>query len=304
MIVRGIGTAELDRFCGGDEQRSRTVRTLWDRGHSTPEWCLVGEEGGEFRCTVTAWSEDWPERRPNLFRLKVPWGEPGLVTGIEFLRRVVDLARSRGMTGLVYYFYTDYDAHISQRHELMKALEFRLEQEKYRYLWQDSGTRVAVPDRLRFRSGSEAGTDAFQEAICRVTEQTLDRQDRQRRESAGPEAAAQEMLNLFQRQEDTRLDWWQLAYLGDRLVGLVVPAPLDESEGSIDYIGVVPEARGQGYSDDLLARGVAQLQAAGFREVVAEIDTGNAPMIAAAERCGFSRTGTLWNYRRELASAT
>jgi ribosomal protein S18 acetylase RimI-like enzyme len=84
------------------------------------------------------------------------------------------------------------------------------------------------------------------------------------------------------------------------VVGLVVPQRLDDVEGTINHIGVVPEFRGMGYVDDLLAKGTALLQGEGFKTVVAETDEANAPMRAALERGGFRRTGAIWLYVTDL----
>jgi ribosomal protein S18 acetylase RimI-like enzyme len=43
----------------------------------------------------------------------------------------------------------------------------------------------------------------------------------------------------------------------------------------INFIGVVPEHRGKGYVDDLLAEGTATLHAAGAERVRADTDTRN-----------------------------
>jgi RimJ/RimL family protein N-acetyltransferase len=59
----------------------------------------------------------------------------------------------------------------------------------------------------------------------------------------------------------------------------------------IGYIGVVPEQRGHGYVDDLLAEGTALLADQGAEVVKADTDTGNVPMAAAFARAGYQVTG-------------
>jgi RimJ/RimL family protein N-acetyltransferase len=58
----------------------------------------------------------------------------------------------------------------------------------------------------------------------------------------------------------------------------------------IGYIGVVPEQRGRGYVDDLLAEGTAILAAQGAQVIKADTDTGNGPMAAAFARAGYQVT--------------
>jgi ribosomal protein S18 acetylase RimI-like enzyme len=95
---------------------------------------------------------------------------------------------------------------------------------------------------------------------------------------------------------------WLIGYLADgTLCGLVVPRRLDEREGTIDYLGVVPELRGSGYGFDLLAKGTALLKAKGFKTVVVETDSENRPFLAELERAGFTHNGTLRSFRYDVA---
>jgi RimJ/RimL family protein N-acetyltransferase len=96
--------------------------------------------------------------------------------------------------------------------------------------------------------------------------------------------------------------WWQLAYdaAGD-LIGLVVPKRGGAGGGSIHWIGVVPEQRGRGYVDDLIARGLEILAAAGIERVHAATHVLNTPMQAAFPRMGFRQTETRWWYEFDLA---
>jgi RimJ/RimL family protein N-acetyltransferase len=136
----------------------------------------------------------------------------------------------------------------------------------------------------------------------RVSELTLDREERER---FGTEKVAREFF------EDVRMvkhdpSWWRLSYStpeGD-LVGLVMPA---EPPGflTIVYVGVVPQRRGQGYVDDLLAAGTATLLEArgrGERPLRADTDVANAPMAAAFERVGWARFATRREYVMDLSS--
>ena len=57
----------------------------------------------------------------------------------------------------------------------------------------------------------------------------------------------------------------------------------------INFIGVVPEHRGRGYVDDLLAEGTATLHAAGAERARADTDTRNLPVAAAFGRAGYAK---------------
>lgn len=95
----------------------------------------------------------------------------------------------------------------------------------------------------------------------------------------------------------------QLAYNHQgELVDLVAPVRmLDASqEGSIGYIGIVPEQRGRGYIHDLPAKGMAVLRSAGIKRIYSEADSRNTAMLRAFERAGHQPAGTVWLYRSKL----
>ncbi|MFC7104745.1 GNAT family N-acetyltransferase [Nonomuraea rubra] len=58
----------------------------------------------------------------------------------------------------------------------------------------------------------------------------------------------------------------------------------------------MPEHRGHGYVDDLLARGTRTLAEAGLQRVVAATDVANVPTANAFLRAGYSETGRLFRY--------
>ncbi len=70
----------------------------------------------------------------------------------------------------------------------------------------------------------------------------------------------------------------------------------------IGYIGVVPEHRGQGYVDDLLAAGTDTLRRAGAEQVRADTDIHNVPMAAAFRRAGYAEFARRREYGVDLTS--
>jgi RimJ/RimL family protein N-acetyltransferase len=127
----------------------------------------------------------------------------------------------------------------------------------------------------------------FIDAIERVSADSFDQQTRDARDRLGPGSEARETFNdlsdmLFEPA------WWELAFDGEgALVGLVMPTKAP-SIVSIGYIGVVPEHRGRGYVNDLLARGSETLvRIADGLQIRADTDIANAPMAAAFERAGW-----------------
>jgi len=169
----------------------------------------------------------------------------------------------------------------------------------------DTGVAVQVPARLEFRSLAEVGEDAFTAAVRRVSEGTLDRDDRAEVEKYGADQASRRYMAVLKDIEFLP-EQWQLGFLPDgKLCGLVVPQLIDvENEGVINYIGVVPELRGSGYGFDLLLRGTALLQQRGLKTVVAETDVDNRPFHAELQRAGYRHRGTLRAFRCELTNDT
>jgi hypothetical protein len=75
---------------------------------------------------------------------------------------------------------------------------------------------------------------------------------------------------------------------------------LNDRVGAINYVGVVPEQRGKGYVNDLIARGTMILSDCGAQQVIASIDFVNTPMIAAATRARYRRGVSTNIYRLVL----
>jgi RimJ/RimL family protein N-acetyltransferase len=96
--------------------------------------------------------------------------------------------------------------------------------------------------------------------------------------------------------------WWRLAYTSEGdLVGLIM-ASKNPTSPVIGYIGVVPEHRGRGYVDNLLATGTDTLRAAGAEQVRADTDIHNVPMAAAFRRAGYTEFATRREYGIHLLS--
>jgi GNAT superfamily N-acetyltransferase len=55
----------------------------------------------------------------------------------------------------------------------------------------------------------------------------------------------------------------------------------------VGYLGVLPEQRGHGYSDDLLAEITHLLAETGAEHIRADTDFGNVPMAKSFERLGY-----------------
>lgn len=85
----------------------------------------------------------------------------------------------------------------------------------------------------------------------------------------------------------TPRSWWRVAALPDGdPVGFVVPAH-NGYNAVIAYLAVLPDHRGRGYAEEILAEGTRVLAAQGVPRVRAATDLGNTPMAAAFRRAGY-----------------
>jgi hypothetical protein len=183
-------------------------------------------------------------------------------------------------------------------------------QEKHSYHWDDPGVDVLVPDRLDFRTIDEVGEEAFAGIIGRSGEGTLDRNDLWYRDETGPDNWGRVFLTYL---ADEHRDGWLVGV--DRNgegVGFVSVSDMGPGEptewdrlpcATIPMMGVVPEHRGNGYVNDLLAAGTAAAQRKGFVAMLDTVDTLNKPMDAAMVR-GDHRRGVrpwhVWHHRTWL----
>jgi len=300
MKVRPIRPEELDGCCavGGGEGMAETVRKLWQEGNSSPDLCFMAEREGKPVGWVFFFHPHSTSTNFYLSRLYIDGSVDYFEIGRALLGLAADTAKKAGAADTGYAIYDIYDPAPARTRQLLEASGFRPIQVKRRYVWKDSGTAVAVPSRLIFHSLSAVGEPAYIKALGRVTEATLDREDQADIARFGLDAAGPKYFALL-RGIEFLPDEWQLASLPDgRLCGLVVPQAIDiDNEGTINYIGVVPELRGSGYGFDLLLKGTARLQRRGLRKVIAETDVENRPLHAHLERAGHVHKGTLTNLR-------
>jgi RimJ/RimL family protein N-acetyltransferase len=196
--------------------------------------------------------------------------------------------------------WPQFQQHTEERAELLRLAGFALKRETVRFEWRGASVPEAS-GRLEFRALEDVGEETFVDAVARVTEGTLDRDMSEEREKQGPQEAAREFFGEEQAME-YEPGWWELAYdkPDGNLVGLIMPAR-NPTSPVIDYIGVVPERRGEGYVDDLLARGVATLLEAGAEQIRADTDTANVPMAAAFRRAGYAEFARRREYEANLA---
>jgi len=314
MRIRHVRADELDRFveAAGSPDHRREVEqyleSMFAAGSMRPEWCFVVEEKDRPLGRVAFWTLPGMEEPFALVLLDVPWDDDYIGVGTRLLGDVLEESRAIGAEEVEHVLDAppmrpQFQYNPERRIELLQSVGFAFRRETGRFEWP-GGEPPAVPRRLSFCTLEEVGEDAFVEAMRIVSEGTLDREIQGERERLGARRAAREFFEDAQRvkQDPT---WWRLAYAQDgELVGLVMPA---KPPGflTIFYVGVVPQMRGQGYVDDLLAAGTATLlEARGKDEkpLRADTDVANKPMAAAFERVGWVRFAGRREYIMDLTS--
>jgi ribosomal protein S18 acetylase RimI-like enzyme len=158
--------------------------------------------------------------------------------------------------------------------------------ERLRYEWTPASGVPAPSGRLVFRP---AGDESFLGMFRRVAAGSLDVATQ--RDLAVMDADSQARADLeFYRSCPGERSWWRLAETPDgELVGLAVPSATPYHR-NVGYLGVLPERRGRGYVDDILAE-ITRIHAAeGADRITATTDVANTPMAAAFDRAGYRVT--------------
>ena len=157
--------------------------------------------------------------------------------------------------------------------------------ERLRFEWLSSTPVPERSKRLTFRT--EPDDEAFVRVFMRVAEGTLDFTSQEEIDRLGLEGYARGDLDLYKQMPGDR-SWWKLAYDADGdLIGFAMPSR-NNGGPVVGFLGVVPEHRGHGYADDLLAEITADLADLGAQRITADTDLGNVPMAAAFRRLGYT----------------
>lgn len=272
---------------------SEWVRARHADGESRPAWCFVSrgrDSSVVARCGF--WATPHEPEVGRMFGLR--W-RPSVSTSsrVEFVRECVSAVREDGLERLEARVYSSQEEH-EQLLACLAAAGFTEQQQKVRLERAGDVRPPRSPGRVSFRSLESAGRVAFVDAIERVTHDTLDRLDEREARELGSRAAAELTFDLLSDMH-REPGWWELAFNGDgTMVGLVVPQVLGAGVGVINYIGVVPERRGTGLVDDLLARGTWRASH-GTERIVAETDERNRPMRDALLRHGYVEQSRMWH---------
>lgn len=158
--------------------------------------------------------------------------------------------------------------------------------EKLSYAWTGNKPTPKRSDRLTF---TPADDRVFLEIFSEAAQGSLDIHTQADLAELGPDVQAADDLDFYLGLPGDR-QMWRIAQnlKGDR-VGFIIPSR-SAYNASVSYLGVVPEHRGHGFVDDLLAEITIMHRDNGEPSITGTTDTTNAPMAAAFRRAGYDMT--------------
>jgi RimJ/RimL family protein N-acetyltransferase len=279
------------------------LRRLKDTGEYRLEWTWIAEgAGGQPLAAAIWWAIDRQQRLPGSLDALVVRESAGTAEraamGAALLGAAHEhYARQGADTPAAFHMFlpADWrkrpDAVAARAWREQAASQAGLTQtlERLHFEWRAQSGPIAPSGRLVFRP--EPDDEVFADLFRRVLAGTLDATSRKQAEAAGAEAQAREDVRFY---HDTMLgerSWWRVAQTpGGEVVGFGFPSRNPRSY-TVGYLGVLPEHRGHGYVDDILAEITRILAAeAGVSSIQADTDLANQPMAAAFERAGYHNT--------------
>ncbi|MER7754999.1 GNAT family N-acetyltransferase [Kitasatospora sp. NPDC097643] len=271
-------------------------------GMYRPEWTWIAEDGGRIVARALWWGQASSAHPVALDCLHVdPTVADRTAVAAELLTAGLRAFTAQGAAKLPLYNVTLPNGWREDR-AVVDALTWRQDAaltagltdrvERLRLEWTPDAGLPASSGRLTFTEGTD---DEFLDVFRRIAVGSLDGETRRNVATMGAEAAAREEVDFYLGCPGER-SWWRLARTPDgRVAGLALPSATPYNR-NVGYLGVVPELRGQGYVDDILAEITRVQVAAGAELITATTDTDNAPMAAAFARAGYRTAQTRMIY--------
>jgi RimJ/RimL family protein N-acetyltransferase len=285
-------------------EQARYVGDMFERGAMRPAWCFVAEVDGRVVGRYGFWSLPTIDHPEAIVLLDVVGaGVARDAVAAELRAHALAGASEARSTTLGHVLddppqWPQWQIELETRARWLESAGFgrRRATARFELTNDDAVGQVVRSARLWFRDFETIGERASLDAIERVSAGSLDQYTRDERDRLGSEAEARQTFDEL-RSMEFEPSWWELAFdAGGRLVGLVMSTRAP-TFATIGYIGIVPEQRGHGYVNDLLARGTSTLRRVAEGQVIrADTDVDNAPMADAFERAGYRRFAT----RREF----
>ncbi|MBF6055442.1 GNAT family N-acetyltransferase [Streptomyces eurocidicus] len=303
MLFRPMTDADMDRvaaYPAGDpvgripEDR---FRAEWADRRFRAEWTWLAEEDGEILARALWWGRSDSAHPITLDCLHV---RPSVGDRAGLAAGLLDAGHrsfaGNGATGTPRYEISlpgDWRedpatvAAVTWRTAAARRAGLTEEVERLRYEWTPEAGVPEPTGRLVF--SPEPDDERFVEVFRRIAAGSLDVATRRELATMDADRQAREDMAFYLGCPGKRA-WWRLAHTPDgALAGMAVPSRTPYHP-NVGYLGVVPELRGRGYIDEILAEITRIHHGNGARRVTATTDTVNTPMAAAFERAGYRNT--------------
>ncbi|KJK56887.1 hypothetical protein [Saccharothrix sp. ST-888] len=308
MLFRSTTETDLDRVTAvtvdepvGWIPADRYLEEL-EEGMYRPEWTWIAEDGGRVVARALWWGQASSEHPVALDCLHV---DPSVADRVAVAAGLITAGlrafAEQGAPKPPLYNLTLPNgwrqdpavvAALAWRRDAALAAGLTAEVERLRLEWTPDAGLPASSGRLTFTEGSD---EEFLDVFRRIAVDSLDGETRRNLAAIGAEATAREEVDFYLSCPGER-SWWRLARTPNgQVAGLALPSATPYSR-NVGYLGVVPELRGRGYVDDVLAEITRVQVEAGAELITATTDTDNAPMAAAFARAGYRTAQTRMIY--------
>ncbi|MEU8819500.1 GNAT family N-acetyltransferase [Actinoplanes sp. NPDC048796] len=280
MLFRTLAEGDLGRVLTCLDDPGRFERFL-ETGNYRPSWTWMAVDGDEIKGFAVWWGFPTGERPLALDTL---WAAPEVDDPVGLWAALI----RQVPPPFEYHIFTspgrEKTPEVTLRLAAAELAGLGEVNERLRYEWTADHPLPPRSTRLTFRP--EPDDEAFAAVFAAISEGSLDVATREGVARLGALAHAREDVAFYQQMRGRR-DWWRLAFdSAGRIVGVALPSANDGGP-VVGYLGVVPEQRGHGYADDLLAEITHLLAGDGATTIRADTDRVNKPMAASFDRVGY-----------------
>ncbi|MFJ8009464.1 GNAT family N-acetyltransferase [Streptomyces fagopyri] len=302
LTVRPItGREELSLFSRLPYLLNEELADDLDRGRRRPDGMWVALLGDRLLARAAWWSRPGSSDPLILDILDVDDGLPDASTrveiGVRLLRAAMPAVVPSGSPLPEYSRFIPPDWRdsadtrrvVEDRMTILERTGARLFVERLRLEWRPGSPLPEPSGRLSFRPLHH--DHELPALMTEVLDGTLDAHSRHDLTRMSPAATAARHYEDELARYASPKHWWRVAVLPDaEPVGFVVPAH-NGYNPIIAYLAVLPQHRGHGYIDDILAEGTRVLAQEGVPRVRASTDLGNVPMANAFRRARYVNFG-------------